>query len=257
MSSAKQWIAFLAIVRVEVQRIFRMWTQTILAPALTSALYFLIFGKVIGQRMGSWDGHSYLKFIAPGLVMMSMIISSYDHTGFAFYLARFQRCIEEMLVSSMKNLTMLLGYVAGGVIRGLIVALVISMVALLLVDIQFYSLVVIITMAVLVCTLFSLVGMINAIYAKTFDGIAFIPTFVLTPMSFLGGVFYSVQQLAPFWRTLSFFNPITHFIEVFRYGFLGIQTPYLKETYIGLSGLILVVFFYVAYLIRIGKGIKT
>lgn len=207
----------------ECTRFLRIWVQTLVPPAITMTLYFIIFGNLIGERIGEMDGVRYIEFIVPGLIMMSVITNAYSNVASSFFSAKFQRNIEEMLVSPVSTFTIILGYVGGGVARALIVAVVVTLVSSIFVplNIQHYGLIFI--TVILTATLFALGGLLNAIFAKTFDDISIIPTFVLTPLTYLGGVFYSIQLLPDVWQMVSQANPIIYMVNAFRYGFIGVS----------------------------------
>ncbi|MEL6215323.1 MAG: ABC transporter permease [Pseudomonadota bacterium] len=217
----QNWVAFQTIVRKEFLRVIRIWVQTIVPPAITMTLYFLIFGSLIGSRIGTMDGVGYMQFIAPGLIMMSVITNSYGNVVSSFFGAKFQRHIEEMLVSPVPNSIIILGHVAGGVVRGLMVGGLVSIVALFFTDMTVAHPLITLAMVVLTSIVFSLAGFINAMFAKKFDDISIIPTFVLTPLTYLGGVFYSISLLPEFWQKVSLANPILYMVNAFRYGMLG------------------------------------
>jgi len=218
---ATDLIGFETIVRREVMRILRIWAQTILPPAITMTLYFIIFGNLIGRRIGDMGGFGYMEFIAPGLIMMSVINNSYANVVSSFFGAKFGRYIEELLVAPMNEHWILLGYVAGGVLRGLMVGAVVTLVALCFTQLRLFHPWVMLSTLLLGAIVFSLGGFINAVYAKKFDDVAIIPTFVLTPLTYLGGVFYSISLLPEFWQRVSQFNPILYMVNGFRYGLLG------------------------------------
>lgn len=215
------WVAYKTIVYKEVHRFVRIWPQTILPPAVTTSLYFAIFGNLIGSRIGQMSGFSYIEFIAPGLIMMAVITNSYANVVSSFFSSKFQKHIEEMLVAPIPNTVILAGYITGGVARGFSVGLVVTAVAMFFTDLQIHSIIVTLIIALLGSVLFSLGGMINASFAKSFDDISIIPVFVLTPLTYLGGVFYSISLLPSFWEKLSLFNPILYMVNAFRYGILG------------------------------------
>jgi ABC-2 type transport system permease protein len=215
------FIAFRTILTKEIRRFTRIWPQTLLPPAITTSLYFMIFGKLIGERVGNISGVSYMDYIVPGIILMSVISHSYANVVSSFYSTKFQRHIEELLVSPVSNWVILLGYVLGGVARGLLVGIVVTGISLLYTDITVNHLGIAITVAILTATLFALAGFINAIFADSFDAISIIPNFILTPLSYLGGVFYSVSMLPDLWQTISLANPILYMINTFRYGLIS------------------------------------
>jgi len=217
------WIGLKTIVTKEVLRVLRIWVQTIVPPAITMTLYFIIFGNLIGRRIGTMDGFDYMQFIAPGLIMMAVITNSYGNVVSSFFGAKFGRHIEEMLVSPMSNATIILGHVAGGVLRGLLVGAVVTAVALAFTDLHVKHPLITISMVLLSSMVFALAGFINAVFARKFDDISIVPTFVLTPLTYLGGVFYSISLLPDFWQQVSRANPILYMVNAFRYGILGVS----------------------------------
>lgn len=250
-------IALLTLLKKEINRFMRIWTQTLLPPAITMALYFIIFGTFIGSQLKRIDGFTYIQYIVPGLVMMSIMTNAYANTASSFFLTKFNKSIEEMLVAPMSNLIILLGFMLGGMIRGLLVGFIVILVSLAFTSTPVYHVGIIILMAVLAAMVFSLGGFINAIFAKRFDDISFVPTFVLTPLTYLGGVFYSVKQLPPFWHSISLFNPILDMVSSFRFGFLGISDV---NIYLGFSLVIILfvaLFSYALHLLNKGTGIKV
>ena len=214
-------IAFETIVIKEIRRFSRIWVQTLVPPAITIALYFQIFGNLVGRRVGEMGGFQYMEFIVPGLIMMSVIQNSYSNVVSSFFSQKFQRSIEELLVSPVPNYVILTGFVVGGMARGLAVGAIVTTLSLFFADIQIAHPLITLAVIILTSVVFSLAGFINAVYANSFDDISIIPTFVLTPLIYLGGVFYSTQMLPPFWQTISALNPIFYMVNTFRYGFLG------------------------------------
>lgn len=221
MNLKNQWVAFNTLFYKEIKRILRIWPQTLLPPAITMSLYFVIFGTMIGSRVGEMGGVSYMQFIVPGLIMMSVITNSYSNVVSSFFGTKFHGNIEEMLVSPISKHTILLGFVAGGVFRGLAIGLIVTLLALFFTKLSLVHIFVTIFTVLMTAILFSLAGMINAIFARSFDDISIIPSFVLTPLTYLGGVFYSMENLSPFWQKLSLLNPIVYMVNSFRYGVLG------------------------------------
>jgi ABC-2 type transport system permease protein len=217
------WIGLKTIVTKEVLRVLRIWVQTIVPPAITMTLYFIIFGNLIGRRIGTMDGFDYMQFIAPGLIMMSVITNSYGNVVSSFFGAKFGRHIEEMLVSPMSNATIILGHVAGGVLRGLLVGAMVTAIALAFTNLHVEHPLITISMVLLSSIVFALAGFINAVFARKFDDISIVPTFVLTPLTYLGGVFYSISLLPDFWQQVSRANPILYMVNAFRYGILGVS----------------------------------
>jgi ABC-2 type transport system permease protein len=216
-----RWVGFRTIVLRELSRIVRIWGQTIVPPVITATLYFVIFGSLIGRRVGDMGGFTYMQYIAPGLIMMSVITNSYGNVVSSFFGAKFGRHIEELLVAPLPNWLIVLGYVAGGVIRGLAVGLVVSLIALFFTHLHIEHPLIVFTAVLLTSVVFSLGGFVNAVFAKNFDQISFVPTFILTPLTYLGGVFYSITMLPEWAQTMSRANPILYMVNAFRHGFLG------------------------------------
>lgn len=221
MNRTQLTIAFLTLLRKEIRRFMRIWPQTLLPPVITMSLYFMIFGEMIGSRIGHIGEFSYMQFIVPGLIMMAVITNSYSNVCSSFFSAKFQRSIEELIISPVPNHIVILGYVLGGVARGLCVGLLVTGMSLLFTHLQLHNLFITFYSVFITSVLFSIAGFINALYAKSFDDISIVPTFVLTPLTYLGGVFYAISQLSPFWQNLSLINPIVYMVNAFRYGILG------------------------------------
>ncbi|MDO5650600.1 MAG: ABC transporter permease [Moraxella sp.] len=221
MDSKKQLIAFWTILFKEIKRILRIWPQTLLPPVITMTLYFVIFGKMIGSRVGEMGGVDYMQFIVPGLIMMAVITNSYSNVVSSFFSSKFHGSVDELLVSPVSKHSILLGYVAGGVFRGIAIALVVSIVALFFTHLSIVNFPVMLLTILGTSVLFSLGGFLNAVFARSFDDISIIPSFVLTPLTYLGGVFYSLENLSPFWQNISLINPIVYMVNAFRYGILG------------------------------------
>ena len=222
MDNTQKWIAFSTIVRREIHRFMRIWPQTLVPPIITIVLYFVIFGRLIGSRIGEMAELPYIQFVAPGLIMMSVITNSYSNVVSSFYGSKFQRNIEELLVSPTPNWIILLGYVVVGMARGLGVGAMVTLLSLYFADFSLHSLPITIGIVLMTSLMFSLAGLINAIFAGSFDDISIIPTFVLTPLIYLGGVFYSIDLLGDFWGSVSLINPILYMVNAFRYGMVGI-----------------------------------
>jgi ABC-2 type transport system permease protein len=250
-------IAFRTIVTKEIFRFIRIWPQTLLPPAITTALYFLIFGKLIGDRIGTISGSSYMDYIVPGIILMSVISHSYANVVSSFYSTKFQRNIEELLVAPIPNWVILGGYVSGGIIRGLLVGVVVALISLLFADIKVNNIGITLSIAVLTATVFALAGFINAILAESFDDISIIPNFVLTPLSYLGGVFYSVDMLPGIWQSISMGNPILYMINTFRYGLIGVTDIDIQLSFIITGGFIVTLTLFSLYLLHKGIGIKN
>jgi len=259
MSVSSDLIALHCIVRREVSRILRLWLQTLVPPAVSTALYFAIFGKLIGDRIGSVDGgSSYLQFITPGLVMMCIITSSYGNASSSFFFVRFNRAVEEMLVSPMRNWIILLGYVAGAVVRSLMVGAIVVAIALVLSpSLSLAHPLVAVVSALLAATIFSLLGFINALYAKTLDDIGHVSHYVLTPLAYLGGVFYPIGLLQAPWQAIAQVNPLAHMIGTFRYGVLGTGAPGFGLSLAVMIGLALGLSALALFLLRRGVGTRS
>ncbi len=254
--SRKNGIALQTILYKEIMRFIRIWTQTLLPPAITTTLYFIIFGKLIGAQLHAIQGFSYIQYIVPGLVMMAMITNAYANTSSSFFGAKFSKSIEEMLVSSMPSYIILCGYTVSGTLRGLLVGIIVVFIALLFTHIHIYNTVIVMSMAILASLLFSLGGFINGIFAKRFDDVAFIPTFILTPLTYLGGVFYSIKQLPPIWQKISLLNPVLNIVDTFRYGILGVSDVNIYDGFL-LTGLLLIILFvWCLFLLKKGVGLR-
>ena len=256
MNLALNWIGLKTLIRKEVVRVVRIWIQAIVPPAITMTLYFIIFGNLIGRRIGSMDGFDYMQYIAPGLIMMSVITNSYGNVVSSFFGAKFARHIEEMLVSPMSNATIIVGHVAGGVIRGLLVGVLVTIVALFFTKLEVAHPLIMISMVVLSSTVFALAGFINAVFAKKFDDISIVPTFVLTPLTYLGGVFYSISLLPEFWQKVSLANPIIYMVNAFRYGILGTSDINIAYAYLIVSLFVVILFTASLLLLNRGVGVR-
>jgi ABC-2 type transport system permease protein len=257
MEPNKIAIAYFTMLRNDFLRIIRIWSQTLLPPVVTSSLYFIVFGGFIGSQISSINGFSYMQFIVPGLIMMSVITSSYMNTVSTFYFAKWTKTLDEILVSPMPDWVVVLGFVSGGVMRGLIVGVMVMAVSLFFTHLVIANALVLIAALVLTSVLFSLGGLINGVFAKGFDGISIVPTFVLTPLTYLGGIFYSVHALPEFWQKVSLFNPILYMINAFRYGFLGISDIPLWQCFAVLLGVMGVFIIVLLYFFRNGIGVKN
>jgi ABC-2 type transport system permease protein len=259
MTSYQQWIAFYTMLRKDVVRIFRIWVQTFLPSVVTSVLYFAVFGTILGNRIGEMGGVDYMSFVVPGLVMLAIVTSAYANSSFTFFQAKFfARSIDEMLVSPMPPWLIILGFVAGGVVRGVLVGAIVMLVSIFFtgLDLPIYNLLIILGFAILTAIVFALAGLVNGVYAKSIDGINLVPTFVLTPLVYLGGVFYSVQNIPEWWSSLTHLNPLFYLINGFRYGFLGFSDVALTTSLLILTVLIVALIAINWYLIRTGLGLK-
>lgn len=256
MKITRQLVTLQTLVRKELSRVLRIWVQTIVPPIITMSLYFLIFGNLIGKRIGQMDGFDYMQFIAPGLIMMSVIQNSYGNVVSSFFGAKFQKHLEEMLVSPMPTYSIILGHVAGGVLRGLMVGAIVTMIALFFTKLHISNIFITVSMVVLTAVVFSLAGLINAIFARKFDDVTIIPAFVLAPLTYLGGIFYSITLLPEFAQKLSLFNPILYMVNAFRYGMLGVSDIDIRTAYAITLVFILVLFSASMFLINRGIGIR-
>ena len=253
MNLALNLTAVKTLVRKEVIRVLRIWVQTIVPPAITMTLYFIIFGNLIGRRIGTMDGFDYMQYIAPGLIMMSVITNSYGNVVSSFFGAKFGRHVEEMIVSPMSNASIIVGHVAGGVIRGLLVGLMVTCIALAFTNLTVAHPFITVSMVLLSSIVFALAGFVNAVFAQKFDDISIVPTFVLTPLTYLGGVFYSISLLPEFWQKVSLGNPILYMVNAFRYGILGKSDISIAHAYL-IVGLF-VVGLYTACLMLLNRGV--
>lgn len=251
-----QWIALQTIVIREVRRFMRIWVQTLIPPVITMSLYFIIFGNLIGSRLGEMGGVQYVQFIVPGLIMMSVITNSYANVASSFFSNKFQNCIEEMLVSPVKPVTILFGFVVGGVTRGCLVGLLVMCLSLFFTKLPVASVALTLVTLVLTATLFAVGGFINALFAKKFDDISIVPTFVLTPLTYLGGVFYSLKLLPEFWQTISLANPIVYMVNAFRYGLIGLSDVDIWHSVMMMLLFNALLFCFALWLLHRGVGIK-
>jgi ABC-2 type transport system permease protein len=251
-------VALYTIVRREIARIMRIWTQTLIPPAITMTLYFVIFGKLIGSRIGTIEGgFTYMQYIVPGLVMMSIITNSYGNISSSFFGAKFSRAVEEMLVSPMPNWVILLGYVTGAVVRGLVVGVLVLMIALFFTSLHVVHPLLTFLSVLLGATIFSLAGFVNAVYAKKFDDIALVPTFVLTPLTYLGGVFYSINMLGEPWQAISRVNPILYMVNAFRFGVLGVSDVGIGTAFAVMVLFVVVLSAVALQLLKRGVGLRS
>ena len=256
MTPQALWTAFTTIVTREVRRFTRIWPQTLLPPAVTMTLYCIIFGTLIGSRSGEMGGYDYMQFIVPGLIMMAVITNSYSNVVSSFFSMKFQRSIEELLVSPVPNWTILAGYVAGGMARGLSIGLIVTLLSLAFTQLSIHNLLMVVITVILTSALFSLGGFINAMLATKFDDISIVPTFVLTPLTYLGGVFYSIDMLPSFWQGVSMANPILYMVNGFRFGILGVSDV---NPFVSLGMILVFIVLLAAVALRMlarGKGIR-
>jgi len=256
MNFSQQMIALKTIMTKEYLRFIRIWIQTVLPPAISVGLYFIIFGELIGSQINDIDGYKYMDYIVPGLILMSVITNAYANVVSSFFSAKFHHSVEEMLVSPLPNYIILLGFVSGGLARGIIVGIVVTMVSMFFSDFHIHSYIVTFTVFILTSILFALAGFINAAYARSFDDITIIPTFVLTPLTYLGGIFYSIKMLPEFWQNVSLVNPILYMINAFRYGLLGVSDIDISAAFGIIIAFIAVLYYFALRLLRIGVGLK-
>ena len=256
MNASEQYRAFMTIVRKEIKRYLRIWPQTLLPSAITMSLYFVIFGSLIGSRIGEMGGFSYMEFVVPGLIMMAIVTNSYSNVVSSFFGSKFNHSVEELLVSPTPNYVILLGYVVGGVTRVLFVAIVVTLVSLFFTRLHIHNFFIVIMIVLMTSTLFALAGFINAVFANSFDDISIIPTFVLTPLIYLGGVFYSMDLLPDFWAGVSKLNPLVYVVNAFRYGVLGVSDVNLLFSF-GMIGLFTAAAFaFSMHLLNSGKRLR-
>ena len=257
MNINQQFIAFKTIVTKEILRFSRIWLQTVVPPVITTGLYFVIFGQLIGSQLSNIAGYSYIDYIIPGIILMSIINNSYANVVASFYMSKFSHFIEEMIVSPMPNYLILLGYVIGGVARGLTVGLVVALISTFFADLNVHSYFILFSVVILTAILFSLGGFINAVYANSFDDISIIPTFVLIPLTYLGGIFYSIDMLPTFWQSVSLVNPILYMVNAMRYGMLGVSDIDLTTAFSIIVLFVVALFSFCLYLLNSGKGIRS
>lgn len=250
-------IGFNTIVIRELKRVLRIWVQTLVPPAITSTLYFIIFGTLVGRRIGPMGGYDYAAYIAPGLIMMQVITNSYANVVSSFFGAKFGRHIEELMVSPLPNSYIVLGYITGGVLRGLLVGGMVTVIALFFTDLHIVHPLITISVVLFTAIVFSLGGLINAVYAKKFDDVTIVPTFVLTPLTYLGGVFVPVAMLPGFMQTISLANPILYMVNAFRYGMLGRSDIDIYTAYAIILLFMVGLYFYARYLLDRGVGMRT
>ena len=257
MFSNHKYIAFETIVLREIRRFGRIWLQTLVPPAITIGLYFVIFGNLVGKRIGEMGGFQYMEFIVPGLIMMAVIQNSYSNVVSSFFSHKFQHSVEELLVAPVPNYVILCGFIVGGMARGLAVGTIVTFISMLFADLEIQNLFITVTVVLLTSIVFALAGFINALFANSFDDISIIPTFVLTPLIYLGGVFYSVELLPPFWKFVSALNPIFYMVNTFRYGILGSSDVDIRWAFFILCVFIVLLFTSCIFLLRKGTGLRS
>jgi ABC-2 type transport system permease protein len=256
MNGYETWVAFHTIVVKEVRRYLRIWPQTLLPPAITMTLYFVIFGSLIGSRIGEMGGFSYMQFVVPGLIMMAVVTNSYSNVVSSFFGAKFSHSVEELLVSPVPNWVILAGYVCGGVSRGLIVAVIVTCLSLFFAELSVHNLWLTVAIVIMTSILFALFGFINAVFANNFDDISIVPTFVLTPLIYLGGVFYSMDMLPEFWANVSRINPLVYVVNGFRYGVLGVSDVDVVFSFSMILLFTIVAFTYCMHLLNTGTRLR-
>ncbi len=250
-------IAYRTIVSEEIRRFLRIWPQTLLPPVISTSLYFMIFGQLIGDRIGAINHISYIDYIIPGIILMSVISNAYANVVASFYSSKFQRHIEGLLISPVSNWVILSGYITGGIIRGMLVGTIVAIISLFFSDIAIHNWLITLSIFFLTATLFALAGFINAVFADSFDDISIIPNFVLTPLTYLGGVFYSISMLSAIWQKVSLANPILYMINAFRYGLTGVTDIEVSLTFL-ISGVFIVLLTgFSLWLLDNGIGIKN
>jgi ABC-2 type transport system permease protein len=256
MSLREQYIALMTLLRKEIRRFLRIWPQTLLPSAITMSLYFVIFGSLIGSRIGDMGGFRYMEFVVPGLIMMAIVTNSYSNVVSSFFGSKFNHSVEELLVSPTPNYVILLGFLLGGIARGLLVALIVTAVSLFFTRLPIYSIGIVALVVLFTSTLFALAGFINGVFANNFDDISIIPTFVLTPLTYLGGVFYSLDLLPEFWAGVSKLNPLVYVVNAFRYGVLGVSDVNVGFAFAMIAGFTVLLFFYAMHLLSSGKRLR-
>lgn len=257
MNLQKNLIAYQTLVSKEITRIFRIWPQSLLPTAITMTLYFLIFGKLIGSQIHAIDNFTYMQYLMPGLVMMSVITNSYVHASSAFFGMKFQKSIEEILISPMPNFFILAGFITGALVRAVMTATIVVIIGLFFTKLTILHFGLMLFIIVLTAIFFALTGLINAIYAKTFDDVSWIPTFVITPLTYLGGVFFSLNMLPPFWKTIALFNPVLYIIDTFRFSMMGLRPINITHALILLSILTIALFCFTLRLLKTSKQLRN
>lgn len=250
-------VALRTLVTKEVTRILRIWVQTLIPPVITMSLYFLIFGRLVGSRVGEVQGYTYMEFIVPGLVLMSVITNSYSNVVSSFFGARFGKSIEELLVAPVPNSVIIAGYSAGGMVRGLLVGFLVACVSIFFSGVLIHNLAILVGTVLLTSAIFTQAGFLNALFARKFDDVSIVPTFILTPLTYLGGIFYSIEMLPEPFYTISLFNPILYMINACRYGFLGISDIPVYLSFTGGFVFLFGLFFTNLFIMKRGYGIRT
>jgi len=252
-----QLIAYKTIVRKEVLRFSRIWKQTLIPPVITNILYFIIFGNLIGQRIGNIENFSYTDFIFPGLLLMSVITHSYTNTVSSLYISKYHRYIEELLVSPIENYTILAGFITGGIIRGLSVGVVVILAAQFFVTFTVHNIFLMLAVILLSSTLFSMCGFLNGLFASDWDDINVVPTFIMTPLTYLGGIFFSISMLPGVWQEVALINPILYLINALRFSMLGISDVSVSFAFFIIIAFNILLATLCLYFLSIGKGLRT
>ena len=256
MTPREQFIALLTLLRKEIRRFLRIWPQTLLPSAITMSLYFVIFGSLIGSRIGDMGGFRYMEFVVPGLIMMAIVTNSYSNVVSSFFGSKFNHSVEELLVSPTPVYVILLGYILGGITRGVLVALIVTVVSLFFTRLPIYNIGIVALVVLFTSTLFALAGFINGVFANNFDDISIVPTFVLTPLTYLGGVFYSLDLLPEFWAGVSRLNPLVYVVNAFRYGVLGVSDVDVRFAFIMIVAFTVIPFGYSLYVLSSGRRLR-
>jgi ABC-2 type transport system permease protein len=246
----------MTLLRKEIRRFLRIWPQTLLPSAITMSLYFVIFGSLIGSRIGEMGGFRYMEFVVPGLIMMAIVTNSYSNVVSSFFGSKFNHSVEELLVSPTPNYVILLGFILGGICRGLLVAIIVTVVSLFFTRLPIYNIGIVMLVVLFTSTLFALAGFINGVFANNFDDISIIPTFVLTPLTYLGGVFYSLELLPTFWENVSRLNPLVYVVNAFRYGVLGVSDVNVAFSFSMIAGFTVIAFAYSMHLLNSGRRLR-
>ncbi len=254
---SKDWVAYQTVTRREIRRFTRIWVQTLIPPVITTTLYFLIFGKLIGSRIGMVEGVSYIEYIAPGLIMMAVLTNAYSNVSSSFFGTKHHRNIEEQLVSSMPDWLIVMGYVTGGTLRGLLVGSIVAAVSWCFIPIHLEHPALTAVVAVLTAVVFAFAGFVNGLYAKNYDDVSLIPTFVLTPLTYLGGIFYSISMLSPTWQVIAQFNPLLYVINGFRYSMLGVSDVSFITTAVLLVMMAVALFYISLHLMKHASGLRS
>jgi ABC-2 type transport system permease protein len=257
MNSQRIWIAYLTILRRELKRCFRIWPQTIMPPAITTTLYFVIFGRLIGSQIPPVEGFTYIQYIVPGLIMMSIIMNAYINASSSFFSSKFQRSIEEVLVSPTPNYIILLGYISGSVVRAVVVGFIVTVIALFFTHLMIHHVLLMLLVVLLTSMFFATVGFINGVYAKSFDDVSWIPSFVITPLTYFGGVFFSISMLTSFWQKVAYLDPVLYIVNAFRYSLLNVSSSNVPFSLLVLFVVTIGTFYYALRLLKHSEGLRS